>query len=207
MEPWLVCRVILYAHRRRRALAAVRMWTALEPGTRAALLLRNGDGAVFQVGGLIRRSAAGEGHHRVEVQIPWDAALSLAAWAGKAVKEGDTAVLHGYVAQIKGVPPPPLKLVYDGYAVLRGSFIYKALDADAGRYFLELLLGGGSLLIPLKYYKYRRKNPSAGGDAGIFQLPLDAVRTLRSWGIYDPDADAVRLRMKVWAPAAWLIDR
>ena len=202
MEPWLVCRVILYAHRRRRALAAVRMWTALEPGTRAALLLRNGDGAVFQVGGLVRRSAAGEGHSRVEVQIPWDADLSLAAWARKAVKEGDTAVLHGYVAQVRDTALSPLKLVYDGYAVLRGSFIYKVLDADAGRYLLELLLGSGSLLIPLKYYKYERKDRGAGGDAGVFQLPLDAVRTLRNWGVYDPDADAVRLRMRVWAPQA-----
>jgi hypothetical protein len=200
VERWLVCRVVLHAYRRRQAFVAVRTWTALEPGTRQVLLLRGRDGAVFQVAGFVKKSAAGVGHYLAELQMPWDAAVSLAAWAGKAVKEGGATVLHSYVAQVRGMALPPLKLVYDGYAVLRGPFIYKVLDADPGRYLLEILLGGGSLLIPLKYYKYRRKNHSVGGDAGVFQLPLDALRTLRDWGVYDLDAEAVRLRVKVWTP-------
>jgi hypothetical protein len=175
MEQWLVCRVVLHAYRRRRAVVVVRTWRPLEAGARAILLLRNGSGEVFQVGRFVRRSAAGEGHYRVEVRIPWDAALSLAAWAKKAVKKGGRTALHSYVARIKGMALPPLKLVYDGYTALHGPFIYKVLDL------LEILLGG-SLLIPLKYYRYKRKDRCVGGDAGVFQLPLDAMRTLRVWG-------------------------
>jgi hypothetical protein len=199
VERWLVCRVVLRSYRRRAAVV-VRTWHPLETGARAALLLRNGDGGVFQVSGFVRRSAAGVGHFRVEVQIPWDAALSLAAWAGKAVEEGGATVLNAYAARIKGVPLPPLKLVYDGYAALRGLFIYKVLGVEAGHYFLELLLGDVSLLIPIKYYKYERRDKKAGGDAGVFQLPLDALRTLRSWGVYDLDADVIHLRVRVWTP-------
>ncbi len=201
MEPWLVCRVVLHARRRKRAFAAVRTWLPLKPGSRTVMLLRGADGAVFQVAGTVARAAAGQGHYRVEVRIPWEAAVSLAAWAGKAVREGVATVLHSYVARIKGAALPPLRLVYDGYAALRGPFLYKVLNADAGYYLLELLLDGVSLLIPLKYYRYRRKDRRVGGDSGVFQLPLDALRTLRSWGVYDIDSDAVHLRVKVWAPA------
>jgi hypothetical protein len=207
MEQWLVCRVVLHAHRRRRALAAVRMWTALEPGTHQILLLRNGDGAVFQVGGLIRRSAAGEGHYRVEVQIPWDAALSLAAWAGKAVKEGGAIVLYSYAAQVGGMAPPPLKLVFDGYLTIRGAFIRKVLKAPPGQYFLELLLNGASLLVPLKYYRHERRDRRAGGDSGLFNAPLDLLRTLHEWGYYDLGADAIQLRARIWAPLALRVDQ
>jgi hypothetical protein len=208
MEFWLVCRVNLYAYRRRKALVAVRMWRPLEAGSRAVLFFRDADGTIFQVAGAAAGSAAGEGYCRVGVRIPWETALSLAAWAGRAVKDGAATALHSYVARIQGVPLPPLKQVYDGYAALRGPFIYKVLGADAGYYFLEILLGGTSLLIPIKYYKYKRKDRRAGGDAGVFQLPLDALRTLRSWGLYDLDSDVVHLRVRVWAPqaAAWLID-
>ena len=202
MEPWLICRIILYAYRRRKAVVAVRTWHPLEAGSRQVLLLRNGDGEVFQVAGNVARSAAGEGHYRVDVRIPWDAAVSLATWAGKAVREEGATVLHSYVAQIRGMALPPLKLAYDGYATLRGLFIYKVLNADAGHYLLELLLGGASLLIPLKYYRYERRGKGAGGDVGVFQLPLDTLRTLRSWSLYDLDSDVVHLRVRVWAPQA-----
>ncbi len=207
MDWWTPCRIMLYAHKHRKAFAAVRLWFPLEPGSRQVLLLRNGDGAVFQVAGAVSKSAAGQGHYSVEVRIPWEAALSLAAWAGKAVREGGKTTLHTYVARIKGADLPPLKLVYDGYATLHGPFIYKVLDASPGYYLLELILGGGSLLVPLKYYKYRRKDRHVGGDSGVFQLPLDAVRTLRSCGVYDIDSDAVHLRVRVWAPAAVIINR
>ncbi len=179
----------------------VRTWTALEPGTRTALLLRSGDGAVFQVAGFVSRSAAGEGHHRVEVRIPWDAAVSLAAWVGKAVREGTEAVLHAYVAQIRGAALPPLKLVYDGYLTVRGAFIHKVVDAPTGVYYVELLLDGVSLLTPLKYYKYPREDRRAGGDSGVFSVPRDVLYTLYEWGFYDLGADSVRLRARIWAPA------
>ena len=201
MEPWLVCRVVLYAYRRRRAVAAVRTWFPLEAGRRAVLLLRGAGGEVFQVAGFVRRSAVGEGHHRIELQMPWDAAVSLAAWARKAVKEGAATAIHSYVARISGVPLPPLKLVFDGYLTIRGAFIHKVLNAPTGTYFLELLLDGASLLVPLKYYKYPREDRRAGGDAGVFNVPIDLLRTLYEWGYYDLGADAVQLRARIWAPA------
>ena len=203
MERWLVCRVVLHAYRRRRASVVVRTWQPLEAGRRVTLLLRGADGAVFQVAGTVARSAAGRGHHLVEARIPWEAALSLAAWAGKAVRENGATALHSYVAWISGVPLPPLKLVYDGYLVIRGAFIHKVLNAPAGTYYVELLVDGASLLVPLKYYKYPREDRRAGGDASVFNVPLDLLRTLYEWGFYDLGADAVQLRARVWAPAAF----
>jgi hypothetical protein len=200
VEPWLVCRVVLYAYRRKKAFVSVRTWTALEPSSRAVLLLRGADGAVFQVGGAVRRSAAGKGHYRVELQIPWDAAVSLAAWAKKAVKEGAATVIHSYVARIKDTPLPPLKLVYDGHLTIRGTIIHKVLAASAGTYYVELIFGGASLLVPLKYYKYPREDRRAGGDAGVFNVPLGVLRTLYEWGFYDLGAGSARLRARIWAP-------
>jgi len=155
---------------------------------------------VFQVGGLIRRSAAGEGHHRVEVQIPWDAALSLAAWAGKAVKEGDTAVLHGYVAQVRDMALPPLELIYEGYVALRGTLIYKVVDAPPGIYFLELHFGGVPVLFPTKYYKHERKDRRAGGDSGAFAVPLGVLRTFHDWGLHELGADYDYVYARIWKP-------
>ncbi len=201
MDWWVPCRITLYSYRRRKAVAAVRTWLPLEPGLRAALLLRGADGAVFQVAGTVAKSAAGEGHYRVEVKIPWSAAVPLAAWAKKAVREGGKTVLHAYVTRIKGAALPPLKLVYEGYLAIRGAFIRKVLNAPAGVYYVELLLGGASLLVLLKYYKHERQDKRAGGDAGVFNVPIDVLRTLYEWGYYDLGADAVQLRAKVWAPA------
>jgi len=200
MERWLVCRVVLWA-RRRRAFAVVRTWQPLEAGRRVALLLRGADGAVFQVAGAVARSAAGEGHHRVDVQIPWETALSLAAWAGKAVREGGTTVLHSYVAWIKGMSLPPLKLVYRGLVPLRGAFIYKVLDAPPGAYFLEISFGGVPVLFPTKYYRYPRRDKK-GGDAGAFAVPRDALRTFFAWGLHELGADFDYVYVSVWKPDA-----
>jgi hypothetical protein len=207
VDPWLVCRIALYGYRRRKAVVAVRTWLPLEAGSRQILLLRGADGAVFQVAGFVDRAAAGEGHHLVEVRIPWETALSLAAWAKKGIKEGGATVLHSYVAQVRGMAPPPLKLVYDGYLTIRGAFIRKVLKAPPGHYFLELLLNGVSLLVPLKYYKHERQDKRVGGDSGLFNAPLDLLRTLHEWGYYDLGADAVQLRARVWAPAALRVDQ
>jgi hypothetical protein len=200
VEPWLICRITLYAYKRKRAYAAMRTWTALEPGSRVALLLRGAGGAVFQVPGFVKRSAAGEGYHRVEVQIPWSAAVSLAAWAGRAVKEGATAVLHNYVARIKGAALPPLKLIYEGYVALRDTLIYKVVDAPPGIYFLELHFGGVPVLFPTKYYKHERKNKQAGGDSGAFSVPLDALYTFHAWGLHELGSDYDYVYVRVWKP-------
>ena len=202
VDSWLPCRITLHSYRRKKAVAALRLWFDPGAGARRVLLLRDGGGNVFQAAGTVARSAAGEGYYSVEVRMPWSAALPLAAWAKKAVREGGTTVLHSYVAQIKGAALPPLKLVYDGYLVIRGTFIHKVLNAPAGTYYVELLVDGVSLLILLKYYKYPREDRRAGGDAGVFNVPVDVLRTLYEWGFYDLGANAVQLRARVWAPAA-----
>jgi len=176
----------------------VRTWHPLEAGARQVLLLRGRGGDVFQLVGAVSKVATREGYSRVELQIPWDAAVSLAAWAGKTVREGGTTVLHSYVAWISGVPLPPLKLVYEGYVALYGTFIRKVLGAPAGVYFLEIRLGGVSLLVPARYYRHERQNRRAGGDAGAFQLPIDVFRTLMEWGLHEPGSDYDYIYVKIW---------
>jgi len=41
-----------------------------------------------------------------------------------------------------------------------------------------------SIFVPLKYYKYRREDRRAGGDAGIFHIPQFVISALEEWGIY-----------------------
>jgi len=194
----LPCRLLLYSYRRRRAAAVMRLWRPVEVGARRVLLLRGADGAVFQVAGTVAKTAAGEAHHRVEVQIPWETALSLAALAKKAVKEGATTALHSYVARIEGMSLPPLKLVYRGHVPLRGTFIYKVLDAPPGSYLLEISFGGVPVIFPTKYYKYPRQDKKAGGDSGAFAVPLDVLRTFHAWGLHELGADFDYVHVKVW---------
>jgi hypothetical protein len=199
MERWLICRVVLHMYSRRRALAVVRTWQPMEAGRRVALLLRGADGAVFQAAGVVARSAAGEGHNRVEVRIPWELALSLAAWAGKAVRENGRTVLHNYVAWIKGMALPPLKLVYKGLVPLRDTLIYKVLDTPPGAYFVEISFGGVPVLFPTKYYRYPRRDKK-GGDAGAFAVPRDVLRTFHSWGLHELGADYDYVYISIWKP-------
>jgi hypothetical protein len=177
----------------------LRLWFDPGAGARRVLLLRDGGGNVFQVVGTVSKSAAGEGYYKVEVQIPWGAAVSLAAWAKKAVREGGTTVLHTYVARVREAAPPPLKLVYEGYVALYGTFIRKVLGAPAGVYFLEIRLGGASLLVPARYYRHERQDRE-GGDAGAFQLPIDVFRTLVEWGLHEPGSDYDYVYVKIWRP-------
>jgi hypothetical protein len=199
MNPWLACRVILYAYKRKKAVVAVRTWHPLEAGTRQVLLLHGRGGDVFQVAGTVSKVATREGYSRIELQIPWGAAVSLAAWAGKTVREGGTTVLHSYVARIKGAALPPLKLLYEGYVALYGTLIRKALGAPTGVYILEIRLGGASLLVPARYYRHERQDRK-GGDAGAFQLPIDVFRTLVEWGLHELGSDYDYVYMKVWRP-------
>ncbi len=178
----------------------MRLWFDPGVGSRQVLLLRGVDGVVFQVAGAVSRSAAGEGHHRVDVQIPWEAALSLAAWAGKAVREGAATSLHTYVARIKGAPLPPLKLVYEGYVALRDTLIYKVVDAPPGVYFLELRFGGVPVLFLTKYYRHPREDRKAGGDSGAFAVPLGVLRTFYEWGLHELGADRDYVFARIWKP-------
>ena len=155
---------------------------------------------MFQVVGDVSKVMTREGYYSVEFQMPWSAAVSLAAWAKKAVKEGAATALHSYVAKIKGASLPPLKLIYEGLVALRGTLIRKVLSAPAGVYFLELRLGGASLLVPAKYYRHERRDKKAGGDAGVFQLPIDVFRTLVEWGLHEPGSDYDYVYARIWRP-------
>jgi hypothetical protein len=200
MEWWAPCRILLYSYRRRRAAAVLRMWLDPGVGTRRVLLLRGSDGAVFQVAGDVAKAATGDGHYRAEVRIPWETALSLAALAKTAVKEGAATVLHAYVARVEDIAPPPLKLVYEGYVPLRDTLIYKVLDTPPGYYFLEISFGGVPVLFPTKYYRHPRQDGQAGGDAGAFAVPLDALRTFHTWGLHELGADFDYVHVKIWRP-------
>jgi len=191
---------LLYSYRRRSAAAVMRMWRPLEVGTRRVLFLRAADGAVFQVAGDVDKVVAREGHYRVELQIPWETALSLAAWAGKAVRESGKTAFYSYVARIEGIDPPPLRLVYKGYVPLRGAFIYKVLNTPPGSYLLEISFGGVPVIFPTKYYRYPRRDRKAGGDAGAFAVPLDALRTFFAWGLHELGADYDYVNVKIWRP-------
>ena len=179
----------------------MRLWFDPGAGARRVLLLRDGGGNAFQVVGTVSKSAAGEGYYKVELQIPWGAALSLAAWAGKAVRENGVTVLHSYVAWIKGMSLPPLKLVYRGLVPLRGAFIYKVLDAPPGAYFVEISFGGVPVLVPTKYYRYPRRDKK-GGDAGAFAVPRDVLRTFHAWNLHELGADYDYVHVSIWKPDA-----
>jgi hypothetical protein len=200
VEWWLPCKILLYSYRRRRAVAALRLWFDPGVGTRRVLLFRDGGGNVFQVAGDVNKAATKEGYYRAELRIPWDAAVSLAALAKRTVKEGATNVLHNYVAWIKDASLPPLKLVYEGYVALRDMLIYKMVNVPAGYYFLELRFGGVPVLFPTKYYRHERKNRRAGGDSGAFAVPLDVLRTFHSWSLHELGADYDFVYAKVWKP-------
>jgi hypothetical protein len=201
MDWWLPCRITLYSYRRKRAVATIRTWFDPGVGTRRVLLLRGKDGDAFQVAGDLVKSAAGVGHYRVEVRIPWDAAASLAALAKKAVKENAATALHSYVAKIKGAVLPPLELVYEGYVALRDTLICKVVNVPAGYYFLELRFNGVPVLFPTKYYRHERRDRRAGGDSGAFAVPLDVLRTFHAWGLHELGADYDFVYARVWSPS------
>jgi hypothetical protein len=201
MDWWLPCKFLLYSYKRRRAVAALRLWFAPGVGTRQVMLLRDGVGNVFQVAGDVGRVGARDGYYRIELQVPWETALSLAALAKRAVAEGGRTVLYGYVGRIKDASLPPLKLVYEGLVALRGTLIHKVLDAPAGYYFLELRLGGVPVFVLSKYYKYLRKDIRAGGDSGAFSIPLDVLYTFYEWGLHELGANYDYVYARVWMPS------
>jgi hypothetical protein len=62
--------------------------------------------------------------------------------------------------------------------------LFKVLDAPPDIYYVEFPVGDMSIFVPLKYYKYRREDRRAGGDAGIFHIPQFVISALEEWGIY-----------------------
>jgi hypothetical protein len=105
MDAWLPCKIHIKTHRGRRRAYLVLQDTsgALEPRWHVVLLVRHPSGALFQVPGrLARRRSRGY----VEVYVPIDAVLTLAAWMN--VKAERSATIYGYAVQIKEVKPPAL---------------------------------------------------------------------------------------------------
>jgi hypothetical protein len=108
MEPWIPCKIHIKAHKQKLRRACVVMPDVsglLESRIRAVLLIRHKDGTVYQVPGVVRRRLRGR---YVEVDIPLDAALSLAAYMGVSVEK--SATIYGYSAQIKSIRVPPDKI-------------------------------------------------------------------------------------------------
>jgi hypothetical protein len=104
-EAWIPCKIHIKAHKQKLRRACVVMPDVsglLEPRTYVVLLIRHKDGTVYQVPGAVRRRLR---NRYVEVDIPLDAALSLAAYAGISVEK--SATIYGYSAQIKNIKTPP----------------------------------------------------------------------------------------------------
>jgi len=107
-EAWIPCKIHIKTQRQKLRRACIVMPDVsglLEPRTRAVLLIRHKDGAVYQVPGAVRRRLR---RRYVEVDIPLDAALSLAAYMGISVEK--SATIYGYSAQIKSIRVPPGKI-------------------------------------------------------------------------------------------------
>jgi hypothetical protein len=106
MEAWLPCKIQIRARNGRPKRAYVVLHGAfgtLEPWWHVVLLVRHPNGMVLQVPGRVARR---RGRGSVEIYIPVDAALTLAAQIG--VKAEKSTTIYGYAAQIKEVRPPPV---------------------------------------------------------------------------------------------------
>jgi hypothetical protein len=104
-EVWLPCKIHIKAREgkpRRAYLVLHDSSGALEPRASVVLLIRHPSGVVFQVAGKVSRR---RGRNNVEIYVPIDAALTLAALMS--VKVEKSVTIYGYAAQIKNVKPPP----------------------------------------------------------------------------------------------------
>ncbi len=107
-EAWIPCKIHIKTQGQKLRRACVVMPDVsglLEPRTYVVLLIRHKDGTVYQVPGVVRRRLRGR---YVEVDIPLDAALSLATYMGISVEK--SATIYGYSAQIKSIRVPPDKI-------------------------------------------------------------------------------------------------
>jgi len=106
LDAWLPCKITLYAGKHKRALLVVKIKYPFEAGTHITLLARRaGDDLVIHVQGAVSKARS----NHVEIRLPWDAAATLAAFAGRKIggnnPEGKI-VIHDYVVQIKQWRPP-----------------------------------------------------------------------------------------------------
>jgi hypothetical protein len=104
MEAWLPCKIHLKTRGGKVGRAYLVLHDVngvLEPRAAVVLLVRHPSGVVLQVSGKVTRRLS-RGH--VEIYVPIDAGLSLAAQMG--VKPEKSATIYGYAAQIKNVKPP-----------------------------------------------------------------------------------------------------
>ncbi|MFZ8809609.1 MAG: hypothetical protein ACO2PN_16090 [Pyrobaculum sp.] len=103
MDGWLPCKIHLKVRggRRRAYLVLQDASGALVSRWHVLLLIRHPSGAVFQVPGKVARRL-NRGY--VEIYIPTDAALTLAALMD--VKAEKSATIYGYAVRVKEVSPP-----------------------------------------------------------------------------------------------------
>jgi hypothetical protein len=105
MEAWLPCKLHIRARggKPKRAYAVLHdVNGVLEPRWYVVLLIKHPNGTVLQVSGKVTRRLS-RGY--VEIYIPIDAGLSLAAQMNITVEKSVT--VYGYAARIKNVKPPP----------------------------------------------------------------------------------------------------
>jgi hypothetical protein len=117
VEVWNFCRIYIWQQEngnRMMGKTAVAIVPdpghVLERGVKVTLLLKNKSGEVFQVvDGAVRRRWKRRNY--VEVHIPWHVAVALAEWAGRKVDNtAKRLILHDYVAVVKEVSTPPLRV-------------------------------------------------------------------------------------------------
>ena len=109
MEPWTPCKIQIKARGQKPGRACVVMPDVsglLEPRTYVVLLIRHKDGTVYQLLGRVSRRLSRRRY--AEIDIPLDAALSLATYMGISVEK--SATIYGYSAQIKSIRMPPDKI-------------------------------------------------------------------------------------------------
>jgi hypothetical protein len=106
MDAWLPSRLTLYVGKHKRALLVLKTGIPAEAGTVVLLLARRaGDDLVLQVPGTVSKAR----RNYVEIRLPWDAAVSLAVFAGRKIDANNPegkVVIHDYVIKIERWRPP-----------------------------------------------------------------------------------------------------
>jgi len=104
-DVWFPSKLTLYTGKHKRALLVIKAGVPAEAGTVVLLFRRAGDTAVLRVTGTISKAR----RNYLEIRLPWDAAVSLAAFAGKKIDASNPegkVVIHDYVVKIEDWRPP-----------------------------------------------------------------------------------------------------
>jgi len=107
LDTWLPSKLTLYLGKHKRALLVITMGVPVPSAAGTALLLlrRPGDDLVLQVIGVVSKVRK----KYVEIRVPWDAAVSLAVFAGRKADvnspEGKV-VIYDYLVKINEWGPP-----------------------------------------------------------------------------------------------------